>query len=66
MLCAYCHGKRLVVRDGQPFPCEACGGLGVAHCCEGMMAQPGETDDARMAPRGDARPAQKGESGGNP
>jgi hypothetical protein len=24
------------------IPCPECGGSGIAHCCEGLQAQPGE------------------------
>lgn len=43
MLCPVCHGHRLVIINGRPEPCSECGGLGVLHCCEGLVEQP---DDA--------------------
>lgn len=34
MICPRCEGRN----DG--FPCELCGGCGVAYCCEGMLGDP--------------------------
>jgi hypothetical protein len=28
--------------EGQPRPCEECGGTGLIHCCEGLQEQPEE------------------------
>ncbi len=46
MLCPTCYGKGLVKRVGTPTPCAECGGCGVLHCCEGLVAQPGEGAEA--------------------
>jgi len=41
MHCDVCHGMGAVLRatfptaKPQPRPCTACGGSGIAHCCEG-------------------------------
>ena len=40
MLCGFCYGKRLIIRDGKMEPCPECGGQGLVHCCEGMQTQP--------------------------
>jgi hypothetical protein len=36
VLCPVCHGKGLV----EGAPCQECGGLGLLHCCEGLVEQP--------------------------
>jgi hypothetical protein len=50
VLCEKCHGKRLVVQDGEVRPCEECGGFGEVHCCEGLQAQPCPPDPAAAGP----------------
>ena len=46
MLCVPCHGRGLVQKQCGPEPCSECGGSGILHCCEGLMAQPGEHADS--------------------
>jgi hypothetical protein len=48
MLCNHCHGKHVLVIDGQPRPCEECGGAGLIHCCEGLQAQPEPIADRQV------------------
>jgi hypothetical protein len=40
VLCPQCHGKHIIIIDGQAQPCDECGGLGEVHCCEGLQTQP--------------------------
>jgi hypothetical protein len=50
MICERCHGAGVmpegtskyseVLPPALPLPCDECGGSGVAHCCEGLRAQP--------------------------
>ena len=48
MICPVCHGagkirQWLSLMGGalwRDVPCESCGGCGVAHCCDGLCAQP--------------------------
>src|SRR5436305_10806888 len=49
MICEACHGQRVVKRGGRLQPCEACGGSGVVHCCDGLSEQP---DDCPEPPPG--------------
>lgn len=44
MLCPSCHGRRLIDLGGVFVPCQDCGGMGEIHCCEGLVAQPGEPE----------------------
>jgi hypothetical protein len=49
MKCEACHGRGVVLRRSYPgnelfpYPCEICGGSGLAHCCEGE--RPGNIED---------------------
>jgi hypothetical protein len=40
MVCPVCHGTKLLEIAGVKQPCGECGGMGVIHCCEGLVAQP--------------------------
>jgi hypothetical protein len=40
MLCNYCYGTHFISKQGRLQPCEACGGCGEVHCCDGIQAQP--------------------------
>lgn len=54
MLCPACRGTgRMVVRGARRyragrridiFLCEDCGGMGFAHCCDGLQEQPDVSD----------------------
>ena len=55
MICEKCHGKGLVYSEPHDraieiIPCDACGGCGFAHCCDGERAQPERNDDYRASP----------------
>ena len=49
MICEACHGQRLVKRGGRMQPCEACGGSGVVHCCDGLSEQPDDCPEEAPA-----------------
>lgn len=38
MNCPKCFGTGLVLQWSRPYPCDACVGRGVIHCCEGDRA----------------------------
>jgi hypothetical protein len=60
MLCPVCHGQRLVVIGGRQEPCAECGGLGVLHCCEGLVEQPdfpGEAAGPQRQTAGEEEPS---------
>lgn len=64
MLCGSCHGKGFVWKDGSTQPCGECGGSGILHCCEGLVAQPEDGADtcsapSRMEPPDRGAPAKK-------
>lgn len=40
MICPVCHGTKVLEIGGVRQPCGECGGMGVIHCCEGLVAQP--------------------------
>jgi len=45
MICPYCHGTG---RHDPPslLPCDACGGTGRLHCCDGLREQPEKIREA--------------------
>jgi endonuclease-3 len=49
MICEACHGQRLVNRGDRMQPCEACGGSGVVHCCDGLSEQPADCPEEAPA-----------------
>jgi hypothetical protein len=50
MLCDHCYGKYRVRQDSSiPF-CPECGGSGILHCCDGLVAQPEDSGHAPAAP----------------
>lgn len=54
MICPYCIKGVPIARAGEPvmpYPCEACGGTTVAHCCDGVRAQPDERDERLVRER---------------
>ncbi len=46
MICETCHGTGKIGPFPIAIPCPICGGCGVAHCCDGLVEQPAEEDDA--------------------
>jgi len=56
MRCEVCHGlgklKRALQAEPESeieLPCSDCGGSGIAHCCDGICAQP-EDEGLRRCP----------------
>lgn len=48
MICNMCGGLGIIEVDEEIlsiFPCEQCGGCGIAYCCEGLQEQPEETTE---------------------
>ena len=40
MRCDFCEGTGVQVSKNMNRPCEECGGFGILHCCEGLVACP--------------------------
>jgi hypothetical protein len=52
------HGRPTPDRPAGPppmlVPCPDCGGQGIAHCCDGICAQPQDPQPQDLQPRGGA------------
>lgn len=58
MICTVCHGRRVLEIAGKVQPCGECGGMGVIHCCEGLMTQPGPRGIACESPHPEGKTPQ--------